>query len=176
MGSWIIVDYEIEKFTVWIFYLKSKPKQIYAYTAAKEYKKLFLQLRNPNMFYVEKIIMDEFEFSMFLNANRYNKIDRYPMVATLSDEGSYIEVASTIYEQDLCTQKYNQLEHEMEDIYRELIVNSSIKEKYKKEILFLLDRNFKLKYPGGEQLTSRCNEFMIFMKLFGNTFRDPDKV
>lgn len=170
------MGYKIDEFTVWIFYLKEKPNQVYAYTTDKEIKNLFLDLRNPKAFHMEKLTMDEFEFSMFANNHKDEKMNIEDMAISLKSGGPYLKVATTSTEQKLCAEKYYQLDHEMEDLYRGLILHSSIKGKYKKAIEYLLDTTYDMKYPGGVQNTSRCNEFALFIHLFKDTMRNPKSI
>lgn len=172
------MEYELDVFNVWVFYLKSRPSEVYAYTTVKSIKNRFMELRNMDVFHVEKISMDEFEFSAFAYANRYNKLDEVYMALTTDSDGIGVHVATTMVEQDLCTQKYNQIENEMEDVFRGLLHNDEfkLKKKYAKAVKYLLNTTYTLKYPGGEQHTSRISEFSIFMHVFKHTLKDPKSI
>lgn len=160
------MSYDVEYVKVWIFYLKNKPNQVYAYTSNKEYKNQFLKTRNPKCFKVEKITMDEFEFSMFANANRKQML-MSSRIGIGSDEKQYADVIMTYHEEDELEHHFNTLSYDMENLYRELVLHSSLKKKYKDIIEYLVDTS----YPSttGQEI-SRYNSLFGLYKLFRNTF------
>lgn len=162
---------EIEEFKVWVFYLKAFPNKVYAYTTLKEYKDKFLKVRNPNVFRIEKLVMDEFEFSLFANENRKQKLNEYPLsYGTKADD--YAIVLLTDEEEGLLEAYSSNLVHEMENLYRSLILHSSLRKRYREAIEYLTDTTYDLEFPSGiTQMTSRLSMLSAFSKLFQNTLR-----
>ena len=161
----------LDEYKVWIFYLKSKPDAIYAYTTVKEYKDEFLKIRDPKCFHIEKIIMDELEFSMFTNQYRESMLNKIPLGCGIKP-GEYVNVILTMEEEDACNTLGSQLENQMQDIYRSLVLHSGIKSKYTKAVEYLVDTGYNLEVsPGNYQFTSRFNMLFAFTTLFKHTLR-----
>lgn len=161
----------LEEIKVWIFYLKSKPDSIYAYTSVKEYKDKFLQVRNPKCFHVEKVIMDELEFSMFTNQYRRTMLVETPLGCGIK-KGEYVNVILTMEEEDACNVLGNQLDHKIDDLYRSLVLHLNLKSKYTKAIEYLVDTTYDLELsPGNIQRTSRFNMLFAFTTLFKDTLQ-----
>lgn len=163
-------DY-LDDVKVWIFYIKSKPDVVYAYTTVKEYKDKFLEIRNPDYFHIEKVIMDELEFSMFMNKFRTTKLEKVPLGCGIK-RGEYVEVIMTMEEENACNTLGYQLDHKMEDLYRSLVLHSGIKSKYTKVVEYLVNTGYELELtPGNFQTTSRFNMLFAFTTLFKDTLR-----
>lgn len=96
---------------IWKFYKidEDKPK-LYAITGVKEYAKEFKEIRNMNIFKVEKEDVDKELYTKFINANRAAYLEHHLLWTQSSDKdnrmkGDYIEVLLTQSEKDFITEK-----------------------------------------------------------------------
>lgn len=164
---------ELDEIKVWVFYLKSNPSEIYAYTSVKKYKDQFLAIRNPNIFHIEKLILDELEFSIFANKYRNQMLSACPLGCGL-DYKDYVNVIMTTDEEIKLNEYANRIDHQMEDLYRSILneANGKLKKRYREAADYLLNTLFEVKLPGnGIQATSRMNLLFLFGVVFKDTLR-----
>lgn len=151
---------------VWLFYLKST-KELYAYTSNKEYKKMFLSQRCVDCFHVKKQIMDDIEFSCFMNKNKELMLVDIPLNTherkDVSIIGTYQENESLIYESEV-------LENYMESMYIKYVLHSNLKKEYKESIKYLTTTFDDYETTDRIDRISRVDLFHLFVNLFKNTF------
>lgn len=157
---------------VYLFYLRND-KELYAYTIDKEYKERFLLQRNKDCFHVKKIKMDKIEFSTFSYKYNNRKLMDIPLSTSITE---YTMILATAYEDDLLTEIGNQIDHKMEELYKELILQSNIKKKYSESLEYLLKTTLFIKQKDGtKDYISTINLLFLFSQLFKNTFVKQDK-
>lgn len=156
---------------VYLFYLKND-RELYAFTIDKEYRDRFLLQRNKDCFHMKKIKMPEIEFSAFSYKYSNKKLMDIPLSTSITE---YTMILATSYEDDLLTEYANQIDHRMEALYRELILQSNIKKKYSESLEYLLKTTLYIKQKDGtKDYISTINLLFLFSQLFKNTFIKED--
>ena len=144
-------------YTMYRFYLK-KTKELYAYTITKEYKKRFLNERNPDNFYLITSNVPDIEFMVFDNANQSSKL--IPIVLN-SDKGEYMEIIGTQAEEERMFWEIETI-YNIIDYFRTSFTDFPFKKKYIYPLNTInsFDTDFK----------PRINSLALFSYLFKNTF------
>lgn len=152
---------------VYVYFLKTDPKDLYAYTTSKEYAKKFEEERDMKLFIKGKIKMTEEERKKFEYSNQKKRMIR----DAVSDNGVDIEIISTVSESAQLSESmdyFSMTFENLDDYLAELVTYDLLKDKYAdsldKLILSVIDDD----EDGSPQL--RCNSFRLFMYLFGNTY------
>ena len=162
----------VDVIKVWVFYLKGE-SSIYAFTALKEFKNRFLRERNEKCFNVEKIEMDEFEFSLFMNRHSSYKLSEMPLNTSLTE---YVNILMTPKEYEELNHRASSMDSEMERIHKRFSEEVSLKEKYSESVNYLCSTVINNKKKNGEiDRISTINLLFLFMQLFKNTFEKEGK-
>lgn len=162
---------ELDEMKVWIFYLKSRPDDVYGFTTVKKYKDQFLETRNKKAFKIETLVMDELEFAMFANNYKNQMMVECPL-GYGTEYQEYVTLIMTTAEEIKLNEYVSKVEHEMEDLYRSLVLHSGFKSKYKQAIEYLLDTGYELQLPNGPKINaSRFNMLLGFTVLFKDTMQ-----
>ena len=153
---------------VYIFYLRGESHidELYAYTDSKKYRDMFLIQRNPKMFTMKKVSMSRDEFDHFSHAFNRESLQIIP----LSTEDSDIYMVMTILEETSIEEFINSADNEINDLYKDLVLQSNFPKKYISEIEKLCTTYYyKETKDGTKDIFSRANMFRVFVRLYGNT-------
>ena len=162
-------------YKVYIFFLKHDDgssiyniNELYAFTINKEYKNKFLYQRNKKCFFVKKVKMDETQYGAF-SANYHDKmLWDYPINTSLNE---YESIISTSCEDDILTSRSYEIDRKMDELFKELVLQSNLKKKYTESIQYLCTTYILVKDKDNKKESiSTFNLLFLFMEIFQNTF------
>lgn len=146
---------------VYMYFLKSNPNELYAYTTDKEYKEYFESQRNMDVFYKKKETLEKNVGYVFLSKNRSKQIVK----DYLNDGERDYEIYATVDESNALSESCDYIDSVARHI-RHRIQLMHLKPKYLKSILALTDViKIDNKVP-----TLKINTFKLFYELFKHTF------
>lgn len=145
---------------VWCYKLKNS-QDLYAFTATKEFKKEFENIRDMKSFNKKSFVFTENEFKLFIAINKDQKLERLPLSCGSLDSS----IIGTHTEEIKMEETINQLAFNAHSII-DKIDKYPIKKKYKKVIKEFCDITMK-EY---DMCVLRIDEFKIFYDLFKETF------
>lgn len=155
----------MKEYKVYQFYLKSN-KDFYAFTIDKNLKNKFLYQRNKDLFHVEKVHMNEYEFMVYQSKNNQYMLTEIPLNY---DEKNYYMLVATYAEENILQYRSDQIDEEIGKIYRRLVMQTNLKKKYIDSIEYLS----KVSYINEmHDNISTANLFALFMKEFKFTFKE----
>lgn len=151
----------------YLFFLKKKPKELYAFTMDKSIKENFEFQRNMDLFLVEKVELDKYLGMVFMNKNKDKMIHK----DILNDGEQDYEIYATVFESTSLSESCEYINSTCQSI-RDIIHQYSVKKKYLKSILFLTDViKIENKVP-----TLKINTFKLFYEIFKETFFETENI
>ncbi len=145
---------------VWCYKLKKK-SDLYAFTATKDFKKEFENIRDMKSFDKKTFVFTENEFRLFMSINKNQKLERLPLSCGSLDSS----IIGTYEEEIKLEETINQLSFNAHSIITK-IDRYPIKKKYIKIIKEFCNITTK-EYDKHILL---INEFKLFYELFKETF------
>lgn len=150
---------------VYVFSLKNE-KDIYAFTATKEYADIFRSQRNMKLFNERILSLDKYEFMIFSN-----KMSNYQLCKDyLEDDENDIEIIASVKEtselSEAC-ENIRQISYLIENDFKIF----PFKKKFLKPIIKITQNITKRK---DNHPTLNVNTFSLFYYLFRNTFSEYD--
>lgn len=148
------------------FYLLSE-QRLYAYTANKEYAKLFVEQRNMKLFKRVSKKIEKYEWMLFQSENHNMQLIPLPLYDGCND----IEIIGTAEEDDILSDASESIDSNLE-YYRRMYVNQSIfNDKYLKVIDDVTNVVMTNETESGDiNLTLMVDTFSLFYYLFKKTF------
>ena len=161
---------KLDTVKIWMFFLKNE-RTPYAFTVSKEYKNRFLYERNPECFNVEKIEIDELEFSVFVSMHRSIMLSKMPLNTSITD---YVNILMTPTEYEKLHHEASTMDSEIERIQSEFS-KINLKKKYSDAIGYISNVKYmKYEKNGRKTVLSTVNLLLLFRILFKNTFERSD--
>lgn len=146
-------------------YIFTKDNEIYAYSNIKELAELFQIQRNMNVFKVEKVYMDKYDFMAF----SYKKRDQKIIKDYLSDSINTVEFASTVRESSYLDDSCDQIVRTIDSIHNSL-VHIPFKKEYLNSII-VITKSITM-YDKNCVPTLNIDTLKLFYYLFKDTFID----
>ena len=148
---------------VFVFSLKAE-KCMYAFTINEEYAEIFKKQRNMNLFNVNTITMNKYEFMIFSS-----RMSKFQLCKDYLDDGEQdIEIIATIKETSDLSEACEYIRKTYELISRNIELYNFNK-KYLKPIIKITQSIIK---SVDNHPTLNINTFKLFYNLFRNTFSE----
>lgn len=149
---------------IWYFYLKKNKKIPYAVTDNEYMAMRFKTERNMKKFKVKEVQLSPEEWLPEINKYDKQRLNVIPINSNLVDN---LTIVATVDEEIKLNMKVDEIEKEMERIYKRICVELDIKDKYKYAIEYLTTTSY-IDMKNGKELKST----VCLMKVFINLFKD----
>lgn len=160
----------MSKSTIYLLFLKNE-KRLYAHTASKEMKELFLSQRNPNCFITKTITFGKNSLYMFSKCHR----DSLLMLSPINiNKFKHVDIVATNSELTTLYEECDKLDNTMTNI-RQILTSSITDSKYLESVEYLTKiMYYKKNADGTRDAISTINLLSLFNHLFKNTFYEEE--